>query len=187
MATAAQQLTVAAATGTYTLDMAHSTVGFEARHMVFTRVRGHFSEVEGGFVVADDPERSSVDVTIKAASIDSGVADRDAHLRGSDFLDVESYPEIRFRSTAVSFDGPTSGRLEGELTIRDITRPVVLQVEYLGGGTDPFGREKAALSASTEIDREDWGLTWNVALETGGVLVSKKIKIDIEVAGILQK
>ncbi|MEA2645814.1 MAG: hypothetical protein QOE92_897 [Chloroflexota bacterium] len=187
MATAAQQLTVAPATGTYALDMAHSTVGFEARHMVFTRVRGHFGEVEGGFVVAEDPDNSSVDVTIKAASIDSGVADRDVHLRSGDFLDVEKYPDIRFRSTGVNIAGPTNGTLSGELTIRDITRPVVLDVEYLGGGVDPYGREKAALSASTEIDREDWGLTWNVALETGGVLVSKKIKIDIEVAGVLQK
>ena len=187
MAIATAPTSVAPAIASYELDMAHSTVGFEARHMMFTKVRGRFNQVEGGFVVAERPEDSHVEVTIKAASIDTGVADRDAHLRNGDFLDVEQYPSITFRSTGILVDGPTAGTLRGDLTIRDITRPVTLDVEYLGGGVDPMGRQKAAFSASAEIDREDWGLTWNVALETGGVLVSKKIRIDLEVAGVLQK
>jgi polyisoprenoid-binding protein YceI len=172
-------LTIPAA-GTYQLDPAHKRVGFVARHMMVSKVRGEFAEATATITVAEDPLQSSVTATIKAESIDTGVADRDAHLRGADFLDVEKFPTLEFRSTGIKSVEGNTFVLTGDLTIKDVTRPVELEVEFEGCGRSPFGHDIFGFSATTEIDREDFGLTWNVALETGGVLVSKKIKIEIE-------
>ncbi|HEX9376655.1 MAG TPA: YceI family protein [Actinomycetota bacterium] len=169
------------APGTWELDVAHSTLGFVARHLMVTKVRGAFDVFGGRIVVGGTPEESSVEVRVDAASIDSRSADRDKHLRSPDFLDVERFPELLFRSTKVERTGDTTLRVHGDLTIRDVTKPVVLEAEFSGLTDDPWGGKRVAFSATTEIDREDWGITWNVAMETGGVLVSKKVLIDIEV------
>ena len=168
------------APGTWSIDPAHSTVGFVARHLMVTKVRGRFTELEGSVHVAEQPEQSTVEARIKTASIDTGSPDRDAHLRSPDFFDVEQFPEISFRSTRVSGSGE-DWTLEGELTVRNVTRPVSLAVEFEGVSGDPWGGQRAGFTARTEVDREDWGLTWNVALESGGVLVSKKIKLELDV------
>lgn len=168
-------------TGTWTIDPAHTTIGASVKHLMAARVRGSFRSFEGTIEMGDRPETSSVTVTIDASSIDTGVADRDAHLRSPDFLDAEEHPELTFRSTAVRPTGGDAYEMDGELTIRGVTRPVTLDVHYLGIVTDPWGNEKALFSASTKIDREEWGLTWNQALETGGWLVGKTITIELEV------
>ena len=167
--------------GTWTLDPTHSEVGFVARHLMVTKVRGSFGEVTGTVTVKDDVLDSVADVTIKTDSISSGTADRDAHLRSADFFDVENHPEIRFVST--SFTGDT---LVGDLTIKGVTKPVTLDVDFNGVATDPWGNTKAAFEAEGEIDRTQWGLNWNAALETGGVLVSEKIKLKLDVQLALQ-
>ena len=172
--------------GTFALDPAHTRVGFVARHLMVSKVRGAFTTVSGEIVVGEDPAQSSVVAVIDAASIDSGVADRDGHLRSPDFLEVEKYPTLTFRST-----GPISGvggefSLPGDLTIRGITQPVELTVEFEGLARSPWGQEVIGFTAVTEIDREDFGLTWNQALETGGVLVGRKVKIEISAEGIRQ-
>ena len=166
--------------GTWDLDASHTSVEFLARHLMVAKVRGRFERFSGAITVADPPESSSVEVTIEAASVSSKDEQRDGHLRSADFFDVEQYPAITFRSTHVQGAG-SAWAVTGDLTMKDVTRPVVLDVEYHGLITDPWGNEKAVFSASTEVDREDWGLTWNVALEKGGVLVSKKIKLELEV------
>ena len=168
--------------GDWDFDPDHTRIGFSARHAMVTTVRGSFNDVEG-HVHADleDWSKSSVVITLKSASIDTRSADRDTHLRSADFFDVETYPEIRFVST--SFDGST---LVGDLTIKDVTKPVTLDVDFGGVATDPWGNTKAAFEAEGDIDRTDWGLTWNAALETGGVLVSEKIKLKLDVQLALQ-
>jgi polyisoprenoid-binding protein YceI len=170
--------------GTYDLDPAHTTLGFEARHLMVTKVRGHFNKFGGELIVDEVPERSSATIQIEAASLDSGVPDRDAHLKSQDFLWVEKYPRITFRSTSLNPGPDGDWELAGELTIRDVTKPVTLKVDFGGGTNDPFGKQRIFLSATAELDREDWGMTWNMALEAGGVLVSKKIKADLEIAAI---
>ncbi|MFG2056397.1 YceI family protein [Micromonospora sp. NPDC048930] len=172
--------------GTYLLDAAHKRVGFVARHMMVSKVRGEFAEAAATITVAEDPMESSVTATIQAASIHTAMADRDAHLRSGDFLDVEKFPTLEFRSTGVKSRNGNQFILSGDLTIKDVTRPVELEVEFEGVGRSPFGQDIFGFSASTEIDREDFGLTWNVALETGGVLVGKKIKIEIEGEAVRQ-
>jgi polyisoprenoid-binding protein YceI len=162
--------------GTWTIDPTHTEVGFVARHLMVTKVRGSFAEVSGTVVVAENLSDSVADVTIRTASVSSGTADRDGHLRSADFFDVETWPEMTFRST--SFDGET---LTGDLTIKGITKPVTLDVEFNGVATDPWGNEKAAFEAVGEINRTDWGLNWNASLEKGGVLVSEKIKLTLDV------
>jgi polyisoprenoid-binding protein YceI len=168
------------AAGTYQLDPAHKRVGFVARHMMVSKVRGEFANATATIVVAEDPLRSSVTASIDAASILTGHADRDTHLRSGDFLDAEKYPTLEFRSTGVTSHHGNEFVLAGELTVKDVTRPVELKVEFEGAGRSPYGFDLFGFSASTEIDREDFGLTWNVALETGGVMVGKKVKIEIE-------
>lgn len=169
------------------LDPAHTLVEFAAKHMMITTVKGRFSEVEGTIHdVDDDPTRSWVEATIKAASIDTRTPDRDNHLRSADFLDVEHYPDITYRSTRIEKTGDNSFRMHGDLTIRGQTRPVALDVTREGRGKDPWGGERAGFSASGKIDRRDWGLTWNQALETGGILVGNDIKISIEVEAVKQ-
>ncbi|MET8352747.1 MULTISPECIES: YceI family protein [unclassified Micromonospora] len=172
--------------GTYALDAAHKRVGFVARHMMVSKVRGEFNEAAATITIAEDPLQSSVVATIQAASIDTTQDDRDAHLRSPEFLEVEKYPTLEFRSTGVKSHRRNEFVLTGELTIKDVTRPVELQVEFEGVGRSPFGQDIFGFSASTEIDREEFGLTWNVALETGGVLVGKKIKIEIEGEAVRQ-
>jgi len=162
--------------GTWTVDPAHTEVGFVARHLMVTKVRGTFADVEGTVEVAPDVTKSTVDVTVQMASVDTRSADRDTHLKSADFFDVENYPTMRFVST--SFDGE---QLTGDLTIKDVTKPVTFEVEFNGEQADPWGNTKAGFEAEAEIKRADWGLTWNAAIEGGGVLVSDKIKIVLDV------
>ena len=163
-------------TGTWAIDPTHSEVGFVARHLMVTKVRGSFAEVTGTVQVAEDLTQSVATVTINTDSVSTGTADRDGHLRSADFFDVETFPQITFVST--SFDGDT---LTGDLTIKGITKPVTLAVQFNGVATDPWGNDKAAFEATGELNRTDWGLTWNANLEKGGVLVSEKIKLVIDV------
>ena len=167
------------ASGEWAIDPGHAEVAFIGRHFMLTKVRGRFTDVAGVVRVGEHPADSSVEVEIGMASVSSGSQDRDDHLRSADFFDVEQHPRATFRSTAVDWEGATA-RVTGDLTIVGVTQPVVLDVEFLGATRDPWGGERAVYSASTEVNREDWGLTWNVALETGGVMVSKKVRIEIE-------
>lgn len=172
------------AAGTWSVDPSHSDVAFTAKHLVVSKVRGRFADYSVSLTVADDPTRSSVDVEIRAGSIATGDDNRDGHLRSPDFLDVEQYPTLSFHSTAVEPVGDDTWRVRGDLTIRDVSRPVVLDVEFLGVAEDPWGNQRAGFTAVTEIDREDWGLTWNQPLANGGVLVGRKVKIEIDVEAV---
>jgi len=163
-------------TGTWTIDPTHTEVGFVARHLMVSKVRGSFTDVAGTVEVAEDITASVANVTIKTASVASGTPDRDAHLRSEDFFNSEAHPDMTFVST--SFDGTT---LTGDLTIKGVTQPVSLDVEFTGLATDPWGNEKAGFEAQGELNRTDWGLTWNANLEKGGVLVSEKIKLVLDV------
>jgi polyisoprenoid-binding protein YceI len=165
--------------GTWAIDPAHQDFAFLARHLMVTRVRGSFTEVSGTIELAEDPTESTVEIILQAASVDTGNPERDEHLRSPDFFDVATYPEIRFRSTSIQPD-EDRWTVTGDLAVRDAIHPVTLTVEFLGVAIDPWGNPKAGFSASGELNREDWGLTWNVPLETGGVLVSKMIQLDIE-------
>jgi polyisoprenoid-binding protein YceI len=167
--------------GTWAIDPAHTRLGFVARHLVASKVRGSFESFAGTIEVADDLTESKVDVSIDTASVTTGATDRDNHLRSADFFDVENFPTMRFESTEIKDLGDGSFEINGNLTIRDITKPVTLDTVYLGIISDPWGNGKAMLEATTRINREDWGLTWNAPLETGGVLVSKEITIELEV------
>lgn len=167
--------------GTYAVDTSHSELTFSVRHMMVSKVRGQFRDVEGTVVVAEDPLQSSVEVRIATASVDTGSADRDGHLQSPDFFDVEAYPEITFRSTGISDVKGDTFTLSGDLTVKGVTRPVSFTATYNGAGQNPWGQVVAGFEGQLEIDREDFGLTWNQALETGGVLVGKVAKIDIAV------
>src|SRR3989454_2707070 len=158
--------------GTYELDLVHTVIGFVARHML-SKVRGQFTEFTGTIDVGDSPQDSRVDVEVKTDSITTHTEKRDQHLMNEDFLDVEKHPMLRFRSTAVRSTGGTSFELDGDLTIKDITRPVTLSGEFLGWGPNMQGEPMLAASAKTTIDREDWGMTWNMAVEAGGFLGGK--------------
>ena len=168
------------AAGTWNIDPAHSSIEATARHMMITKVRGRFNEFTGTIHVDEDPTKSWAEATIKSASIDTNSPQRDEHLRSPDFLDVENYPELTFRSTGLEKVSDERFKATGNLTIRGVTKPVTLDVEFGGVGTNPWGVEVAMFSATTEIDREEFGMTWNQALEAGGVLVGKKITISIE-------
>ena len=171
--------------GTYAIDPAHSRIGFVARHAMVTKVRGSFNEFEGtGYFDAEDPSRSHLQLTIKAASIDTRNADRDAHLRGNDFFDMQAYPEITFTSTAVEHVDGDSYRVTGDLTIKGVTRPVTVDFEYTGTAIDPWGNRRLGFEGRTTVNRKDWGVTWNAALEAGGVLVSEKVTLEFEVAAV---
>lgn len=165
----------------WNIDTAHSGVNFSVRHMVVSKVRGRFGKYSGKAQLSDDMTKSKVEVAIETASIDTGTADRDTHLRSADFFDVEKYPTINFRSTRVEQVNEERFRLIGELTIRGVTREVSLDVDYGGRGKDPWGNERAGFSARGAIDRKEFGLKWNQALETGGVLVGDRVDIEIEV------
>jgi polyisoprenoid-binding protein YceI len=169
------------------IDPNHTLVEFAAKHMMFTTVKGHFTGVEGTIEADEaDPANSSVEVTIDATTITTGVPDRDNHLRSADFLDVEHHQVITYKSTKVEPRGDNKLKISGDLTIRGTTRPVELDAELTGRGKTPFGTEAAGFAAKTRISRKDWGLNWNVALETGGVLVSDNIDITIEVEATKQ-
>ena len=174
-----------ALTGDYTIDASHSRLGFSARHAMVTTVRGQFTDFEGAaHVDADNPAASTVSLTIRPASISTGSADRDGHLRSGDFFDAETYPEIRFRSTAARLVDSDTWELTGDLTIKDVTKPVTIAFEHTGAATDPFGNQRIGFEGSVTVNRKDWDLTWNAALETGGVLVSDKIKLEFDVSAI---
>ncbi len=169
------------------IDLAHSHITFTARHMMISKVRGAFESFSGVINFdPDKPEQTTVDVTIDAASINTRTADRDNHLRSADFLDVANYPQLHFVGKRVEKLDDTSGRLIGDLTIRDITREVTLAVNYLGVVKSPWGASSAGFNASTSINRKDWNLTWNVALEAGGWLVGDTINIEIEMELVKQ-
>lgn len=169
------------AAGTYTLDPAHSTVEFVARHLMVSKVRGRFNDVQAEITIAEAPEQSHVEVTIATASVSTGEPKRDEHLRSADFFEAETYPTMTFRSTKVEPVRHDKWEVTGDLTIHGVTKPVVLEVEFNGAGPTPWGTTAVGFSAFTELDREDWGLTWNAALETGGVVVSKRVRIELEV------
>ena len=177
--------TPTALSGTYAIDPSHSRIGFVARHAMVTKVRGSFNEFSGtGYFDAEAPSRSSVNLTIEAASIDTRNADRDAHLRGNDFLDMETYPQITFASTAVEQVDEENYRVTGDLTIKGVTRPVTVDFEYTGSAVDPFQNLRVGFEGKTTINRKDWGVNWNAALEAGGVLVSEKVTLEFEVSAI---
>ena len=167
--------------GEYQIDAAHSTVEFVAKHLMVAKVRGRFAAFSGTVTIAEVPEESHVEVTIDAASVSTGNPDRDAHLRSPDFFDVEQFPTLSFRSTSVEHAGGDDWKVTGDLTLHGVTKPVVLDVEFSGASPTPWGTRAIGFAASTEVDREEWGLTWNAALETGGVVVSKKVRLELEV------
>ena len=166
--------------GTWTVDPTHAEVGFVARHLMVAKVRGRFTEVSGTVEVGETLAETSVRAVASAASVSTNQADRDGHLRSADFFDVETYPELTFVSTSVSSDS-----MIGDLTIKGVTRNVELATEFEGAITDPYGLKRIAFSASTEIDRTDFGLDFNAVLETGGMVVGKKVKIDLEVEAVV--
>ena len=172
--------------GTYEMDPAHKRVGFVVRHMMVAKVRGQFAEASATINVGEDPLQTSVSASINTASIETGTVDRDNHLRSGDFFESEKYPVMTYRSTGIKSHAGGEFVLDGELTIKDVTKPVELVVEFEGAAVNGYGKPIFAFSAHTEIDREEWGLTWNMALESGGVVVGKKIKIEIEGEAVRQ-
>ena len=171
--------------GRWQIDPGHAEVAFIGRHFMLTKVRGRFTGVTGAIEVAQDPGETTVEVTIDMASVESGNQARDDHLRSPDFFDTGQHPTATFIGRAVNWDG-TQGQLDGELTIRGVTRPVTLAAEYLGYAADPWGGHRAVFTAGGTLNREDWGLTWNMPLDGGGLLVSKEIRIEIDLEAVLQ-
>jgi len=169
--------------GKYELDPTHTEISFVARHML-TKVRGRFTEFEGTIEVGERPEDSGVNVEVKTGSVQTNTDQRDEHLRSADFFESDEYPVMTFRSTSVRHTGGSSFELDGDLTIRDVTKPITLEGEFHGWGKDPFENTKIFAEATTTVEREDWDLTWNVAVETGGWLVSKKIDLVIDVEAV---
>lgn len=171
-------------TGTYTLDKAHTRLGFVARHAMVTKVRGTFAEFDGTIEInGEDPTKSSARVVIKGTSLNTGNEQRDAHLRSNDFLDLPNHPEITFVSTGIEQVGDTSYKLTGDLTVRGVTRPVTLDVEYTGR-SEFQDQARLGFEATTTINRKDFGVNWNVALETGGVLVSDKVTLELDIEAV---
>jgi polyisoprenoid-binding protein YceI len=173
-------------TSTWKIDPAHTNVEFAVKHLMITTVKGHFTDVEGEIVIADgDPSRSSVTATLQAASIDTRTGQRDDHLRSADFLDVANYPVITFRSTRISGEA-SKFTVAGELTIHGVTKEVTLEVTNEGAGKDPWGGERIGFSGKTKFDRREFGLTWNQAIESGGVVVGHEVKVTLEVEAVKQ-
>lgn len=172
-------------TGSYTLDPAHSRIGFVARHAMVTKVRGSFNEFTGSATIdGEDPTRSAASVVIEATSIDTRNTGRDEHLRSNDFLDMASYPQISFESTAVRHVAGEDFEVTGNLTLHGVTREITLALEFQGAATDPFGNQRIGFDGSAEINRKDYGITYNAVLETGGVMVSDKIVLEFEISAI---
>ncbi|NUS16320.1 MAG: YceI family protein [Streptomyces sp.] len=174
-----------ALTGDYTIDTAHSTIGFTVRHAMVTNVKGKFLDFSGSLHLdGGDPSASSASIDVKMDSIDTGSADRDGHLKSADFFKIEEFPTMTFRSTKAESLGGEDYRITGDLTILGTTRPVSIDLEFNGSAKDPFGNERVGFEGKAEILRSEWGLTWNAALETGGVLVSDKIKLNFDISAI---
>ena len=170
--------------GDYAIDTSHSRLGFVARHAMVTKVRGHFTDFKAtAHIDAENPAASSVELDIDVTSVSTGSPDRDGHLRSPDFFDVESFPAMTFRSTEVSRDDD-EWTITGDLTIKDVTRPVTIEFEETGSAVDPFGNTRVGFEGDVTVNRKDWGLSWNAALETGGVLVSEKIKLEFDISAI---
>lgn len=179
MGTALTPLTV----GTWNVDPSHSSVGFTARHLMVSKVRGTFTSFSGAVVVAENPLASTVSASVDMASVNTGDANRDGHLQSPDFFDVAQFPTMTFATTSLEADGDDY-LLHGDLTIKGVTRPVTFELEFEGVATDPWGNTKAGFGAEAEINRKEWGLEWNVALEAGGVLVGEKIKIQLDIQAV---
>ncbi|MFD4946865.1 YceI family protein [Streptomyces sp. NPDC058239] len=176
---------LAALTGDYTIDPAHSSIGFTVRHAMVTNVRGTFGEHEGSLKLdGHNPARSAASIDVKIASVDTGIADRDGHLVSGDFFDAEKFPLMTFRSTHAEQLGGDKYRITGDLTIKDVTRPLAIDLEFNGSATDVYGNERVGFEGGADILRSDWGLTWNAALETGGVMVSDKVKLNFDISAI---
>jgi polyisoprenoid-binding protein YceI len=172
-------------TGDYTLDPAHTRLGFVARHAMVTKVRGSFHDLEGTIHIdGANPANSSGTVTIRAKSVDTGHPDRDAHLRSNDFFAMDEHPEITFVSTAVEPIDASTYRVTGDLAIRGVTHPVTIDFAFTGQATDPFGNQRVGLEGSVTVNRKDWGVSWNAALEAGGLLVSEKATLELDVSAI---
>ena len=171
--------------GTYNIDPSHSRVGFSARHAMVTKVRGSFNEYSGSATVADGAASLNIDITV--SSVDTRSADRDGHLQSADFFDAATFPKITFASTSVKDSGSDKLVVDGNLTIKDVTKPISITFEYTGTATDPFGNARFGFEGEAEINRKDYGLTWNAALETGGILVSENIKLEFEISTIAAK
>ncbi|MFI6251134.1 YceI family protein [Streptomyces sp. NPDC051016] len=175
----------AALTGDYTIDPAHTTLGFVARHAMVTNVKGSFQEFEGTLHLdGTDPSKSTASLDIKMDSITTGSPDRDGHLKSADFFKIDEFPTMTFRSTSAEALGDEDYRVTGDLTILGVTKPVTIDLEFNGAAKDPFGNERVGFEGKAEIKRSDWGVTWNAALETGGVLVSDKIKLNFDISAI---
>jgi polyisoprenoid-binding protein YceI len=172
--------------GTWAIDPSHSSIEFVARHLMVTKVRGRFGGLEGAVTIAPDTLRSSVQVKVDANSVDSGDAKRDEHLRSADFFDVDQYPTIEFQSTGVEDRGDGHYALRGDLTVHGVTKSVVWDLDFDGTVQDPWGGTRAGFSATTEVNRKDWGLEWNLALETGGFVVSERVRLNIEIEAVKQ-
>ena len=183
--TNAARRTLAPSPGRWTIDPGHAHVGFVGRHFGMTKVRGRFDRVSGELIVGNDPSASSVVVRIDTTSISAGDEARNGHLKSADFFDVERYPVATFESSTVVVDG-TTATMTGTLTIKDVSHPVTLDVEYVGSTIDTAGDERAVFAASGKLNREDWGLTWNMLLDTGGLLVSREIRLEIDVEAVRQ-
>jgi polyisoprenoid-binding protein YceI len=172
-------------TGSYTIDPSHSRIGFVARHAMVTKVRGSFNEFAGtGQLDLENPANSRIDLTIQTASIDTRNADRDAHLRSNDFFDMENHPQIRFVSTTTERVDADHYRVTGDLTIKGVTKPVAVEFDYTGAAVDPYGNQRVGFEGTTTINRKDFGVSWNAALEAGGVLVGEKVNLEFEVSAI---
>jgi polyisoprenoid-binding protein YceI len=171
--------------GKWSIDPVHSRVGFVARHMMVSKIRGTFTDFTGDVTIAEDLSQSSVNVEFQMESIDTGNKDRDGHLRTNDFFDVAQYPTMSFKSTSIEVDG-NEGKLHGDLTLKGATNPVTLDVEFEGLGGDPWGGTRAGFSASGTINRKDWGVEWNAPLETGGVMVGDKVQIELDIQMVRQ-
>jgi polyisoprenoid-binding protein YceI len=169
--------------GTWTADVAHSHVGFTVRHMVVSKVRGSFDKFDAKVTIAEDPLQSTVEATIELASINTGDEGRDGHVKGGDFFDIEQYPTMVFKSTGIRPNG-SDYLLDGELTIKGVTKPITLDLEFNGVSKDPWGGTRAGFSATGEVNRGDYGISYNAVLETGGVLIGEKLKVEIEVEAV---
>ena len=182
-----QPTTTQSLTGTYLIDPAHSRFGFVARHAMVTKVRGSFHDFTGTLRLDEtDPTSGSGELNIVATSIDTGNEQRDGHLRSNDFFDMETYPELTYRSTGIEALGDDKYKVTGDLTIKDVTKSVTLDVEYTGAAVDPYANVRIGLEGRTVVNRKDWGVNWNAPLEAGGVLVGEKVTLEIDISAIKQ-
>ncbi|MFF7755179.1 YceI family protein [Streptomyces sp. NPDC007971] len=176
---------LAALTGDYTIDPAHTTIGFVARHAMVTNVKGNFHDFTGALHLdGTDPAKSTATIDVQMASVETGNADRDGHLKSSDFFKTDEFPVMTFRSTGVEAQGGDEYRVTGDLSILGVTKPLTIDLEFNGSAKDPFGNERVGFEGKADILRSEWGLTWNAALETGGFLVSDKIKLVFDISAI---